>query len=395
MAGGDYAMVRSLESFEDHPEYGARQLDEAGFRDGDLLLASTEGGETPFVIGAALHAAGRSSQRPVFLYCNPDSVLRRVASRSAAVLDDARIEKLCLETGPMALSGSTRLQASTALMAAVGGALFAHRRPQRLAAWLRDMIGAWARLDTGFLAPFIEAEAEVGLRGGHVRYEADADLAMAILTDTTERAPTFSLPPFSNDSDDPPRSSPCSLRLPRAPDRGTAWRMLLGRAPRGLEWPELGGAASLARVLGFDFSQTSATGPAGNPDAVFRIGLREGALRFALGPAEAVVPVAGLPPLSVHLVLKMILNAHSTLVMGRLGRFDGNVMTWVRPSNHKLVDRAIRYAGAILARGGITAGYAELAEACFALREALPPGSPLVPAMAERIRQAAGRAEAR
>ena len=52
----------------------------------------------------------------------------------------------------------------------------------------------------------------------------------------------------------------------------------------------------------------------------------DGALRFALGPAEAVVPVAGLPPLSMHLVLKMILNAHSTLVMGRLGRFDGNVI---------------------------------------------------------------------
>ena len=48
-------------------------------------------------------------------------------------------------------------------------------------------------------------------------------------------------------------------------------------------------------------------------------------------------------PLFKHLVLKMILNTHSTLIMGRLGRYEGNVMTYVRASNNKLIDRAIRY----------------------------------------------------
>ena len=39
--------------------------------------------------------------------------------------------------------------------------------------------------------------------------------------------------------------------------------------------------------------------------------------------------------------LKMLLNAHSTCVMARLGRLTGNTMTSVRPAaNLKLVDRA-------------------------------------------------------
>lgn len=57
MAGGDSALIRAIEKFEDYPELGARQLKELGFTKNDLLIASTEGGETPFVIGAALEAA--------------------------------------------------------------------------------------------------------------------------------------------------------------------------------------------------------------------------------------------------------------------------------------------------------------------------------------------------
>jgi N-acetylmuramic acid 6-phosphate etherase len=66
MAGGDLALIKAIETFEDHPEYGARQLEELGFVDGDLLIATTEGGETPFVIGATERAAelSASSSRP-------------------------------------------------------------------------------------------------------------------------------------------------------------------------------------------------------------------------------------------------------------------------------------------------------------------------------------------
>ena len=48
-------------------------------------------------------------------------------------------------------------------------------------------------------------------------------------------------------------------------------------------------------------------------------------------------------PLERQTLLKMLLNQHSTLVMGRLGRYESNIMTWVSPNNGKLVDRAARY----------------------------------------------------
>jgi N-acetylmuramic acid 6-phosphate (MurNAc-6-P) etherase len=44
-----------------------------------------------------------------------------------------------------------------------------------------------------------------------------------------------------------------------------------------------------------------------------------------------------------HVGLKMLLNAHSTSVMVRLGRVMKNTMIWVVPSNLKLIDRTIRY----------------------------------------------------
>lgn len=52
MAGGDVALIKSVEDFEDHPEFAAQQMRDLGYTADDLLIASTEGGETPWVIGA-------------------------------------------------------------------------------------------------------------------------------------------------------------------------------------------------------------------------------------------------------------------------------------------------------------------------------------------------------
>lgn len=41
MAGGDAALIKSIEDFEDHPEFAQQQLVELGFRQGDLLIGST------------------------------------------------------------------------------------------------------------------------------------------------------------------------------------------------------------------------------------------------------------------------------------------------------------------------------------------------------------------
>jgi len=64
------------------------------------------------------------------------------------------------------------------------------------------------------------------------------------------------------------------------------------------------------------------------------------------GPVPALVlelrvPGAGDPmEVNPNIALKVLLNAHSTAVMARLGRVIGNTMTNVSPSNLKLIGRA-------------------------------------------------------
>ncbi len=67
----------------------------------------------------------------------------------------------------------------------------------------------------------------------------------------------------------------------------------------------------------------------------------------------------------------MLLNAHSTLLMGRMGRYQSNIMTYVRPSNNKLIDRAIRYVQYLLRQRGIEIAYEEVCQALFRCREGL------------------------
>lgn len=43
MAGGDVALIKSVEDFEDHPEFAVQHMKDLGFTENDLLLASTEG----------------------------------------------------------------------------------------------------------------------------------------------------------------------------------------------------------------------------------------------------------------------------------------------------------------------------------------------------------------
>lgn len=47
--------------------------------------------------------------------------------------------------------------------------------------------------------------------------------------------------------------------------------------------------------------------------------------------------------LSHHSLLKILLNNLSTLIMGRMDRYQSNIMTYVRPTNYKLIDRSARY----------------------------------------------------
>jgi N-acetylmuramic acid 6-phosphate etherase len=100
LAGGDGALMKAVEGAEDDREAGARAVDEARAGAHDLVVGVTASGRTVFVLGALERARARGA-RTAIVACD-------AAARAAA--DHAVI----LDTGPEALSGSTRLKAGTA-----------------------------------------------------------------------------------------------------------------------------------------------------------------------------------------------------------------------------------------------------------------------------------------
>jgi N-acetylmuramic acid 6-phosphate etherase len=400
MAGRDFALIKSVEGFEDFPDFGRHQLKEAGVQRDDVVVAITEGGETSFVIGTAWQGL-EADAHVFFVYNNPSDLLRQHVQRSREVLDEPRIHKLDLATGPMAITGSTRMQATTTELFVVGAALemaLAH-----MVGWgtPNAMHGVWepcavptiSRYEQLFaqllaqlsspeavaaIARMVELEEQVYRRHGLVTYIADA-LLLDILTDTTERAPTFMLPPFRKEGDTIAPVSWSFVKSPRHPTR-QAWADMLQREPRGLTWgpetyrhlnaplplqanpPKLDNEEIYRFRIGNepDPSRTNASdsllvlvGDVSNhPSSIIHHQYhRTAALTF--GPATEPLDVdehihvpceVPASPLRLweHLAIKLILNTLSTATMVRLGRVIGNAMVWVSPSNKKLIDRGCR-----------------------------------------------------
>jgi N-acetylmuramic acid 6-phosphate etherase len=354
MAGGDFALVKSVENFEDFPEYGERHLNDLGFHDGDLLIAVTEGGETPYVIGT-VHAALKTSRvNHWFVYCNPKELLCKTVERSREVIENPRVESLCLDIGPMALSGSTRLQAATVQMLAVGAALL--NRFDLIDEFLRD----YEKLDLApFLIPAVKWESEAYLRNETVLYQTST-YPIAVLTDTTERSPTFSLTAFEKSGATEGPYSLCYLCIPDAHSAAESWKRILNRAPIGLEWPELNGRLGLESILEFDFGREAATARVTRvapkkQNAVSLDALHSGdEVEFRADEFDSRLKTDLVKhPLTEQILVKVLLNTLSLLVMGRLNRYEGNVMTWVRPSNGKLIDRTIRYLEYLIQKRGL------------------------------------------
>lgn len=388
MAGGDVALVHALEGFEDFPEYGARHLMALGFQKNDLLIASSEGGETPFVIGAVQKAAEVSSRPVFFAFCNPKALLIQGVERSRVILTQQKVVPIELFVGQMALSGSTRLQACTALMLGIGVCLLDWDQAQTPEQEIKEFLNLFKTTDFSQFKSFTEREAQAYTQKKFVLYETD-DLALSVFTDTTERAPTFNLPAFDNQLMPKPQPSLCYVSLPSAADRGEGWQKLLGRQPRNLDWPEINKKTTAEYLLGFDFGLGAVAFReqlTGQMQHRFHVVHQPTVLSFAFQDLRLELPVPHGKDLFHHLLLKLILNTHSTLLMGFLDRYVSNFMTWVYPTNGKLIDRASRYTLMWLERKGVTdVTYAQVVQQIFHELEALTPQESIVLKSAESI----------
>ena len=401
MAGGDFALIKSVEGFEDFTAFGRRQLRDLDVRAGDVVFAITEGGETSFVIGTAWEGVDAGA-KVYFVYNNPDDILCATVERSREVIQDARIEKINLTTGPMAITGSTRMQATSiqlcvmlTVLEMVARELLGLEAATVPENFLRHLADLHADLQApkllAQLAELVALEENVYRSGHKNNYFADR-FGIDVLTDTTERSPTYCTPPFRKFDDTTATESWAFLFLP-CPETPAAWRHIIKREPRCVEWTE---TDVRPLVPGDKLARTTETlrkisraelmrfriGTDGLPcrplkagDCAVAVvdrteeltwfcsqlteaaaaGARTGLIYFGHKPLAEVTAMAAVPVFApvprtdflldgvTRVAVKLVMNALSTCTMVRLGRVMGNYMIWVVPSNLKLIDRATRY----------------------------------------------------
>lgn len=415
MAGGDFALIKAVEGFEDFTAFGKKQIGDLGVNSKDVVFAITEGGETSFVIGTAWRGV-EVGAKVYFVYNNPDDVLCEHVQRSHEVIQDARIEKINITSGPMGITGSTRMQATSIELAVMTTILEIVVRdltgtknssdvPQLFLAKLTELHATLKSPELlTQLAKLTAMEESVYRAGRKNNYFADR-VGIDMLTDTTERSPTYCTPPFRKFDDTTATESWAFLYVPYQ-NSDEAWERVCKRKPRCVEWkPEdvrglvpddkyartveiigkisylelmrfrigldglqnrpLGAGDSAVGLVieaekdslldprGFHRVQLENAVKAGAKTGLIYVGSEVGCREMkefvaqwnpTCAAAFLTVPETGLLLNGVMRVgLKMLLNTLSTCTMVRLGRVMGNYMIWVVPSNLKLIDRATRY----------------------------------------------------
>jgi N-acetylmuramic acid 6-phosphate etherase len=309
----------------------------------------------------------------------------------------------------MAVAGSTRMQVTTVELLVAGAALEAaaykwmqeHLTEDELKVVnvagkgaldldayadahqnLLDQLSTGAALEG--LTKAVELEYNTYMENGLVTYLTH-DYLLDIMTDTTERQPTFTLPPFKKFNDKEAQVSWAYVKDPLYPNT-VAWQHLFRRPVKGLEWtkedyirmgadqqiinnpPKISGYQVLdynignevddsrysrkpARLLCMDINDSA------NKDVLAWFNREKGnfsegyVIRFGQisdqvkNDKEILIPVE-LPrtctDLMTHLLIKLSFNLMSTATMAKMGRVFGNWMVQVLPTNKKLIDRSTR-----------------------------------------------------
>jgi len=410
ITGGDRALVRSVENFEDYMSFGRQQIIESGVGPGDLVVGLSECGLSASINGSVLEADDRGCAT-YYIYCNPKDILIKHLDRVRVVFERKNLKFISLFAGNMAIAGSTRMQVTTVELLAVGAAV-------ELACWewlkenltdeelcaigcgvlspqeyseefqkLIDQLSSGAAL--AGLAQAVDYETETYQKNGLITYLAH-EYQLDIMTDTTERQPTFTLPPFKKFNDNKSEVSWAYIKNPYYPS-SVAWQHIFRRPIKGLEWkkedyirlgaaqsiidnPPLVGTAEVEQyVIGNeDDSSRYSRKPANlviidingsatpqvlewykkyNDKFTEGVVLRMGEIQEdKLAEKEIHIPVQlprTITDLMTHLMVKLCFNILSTATMAKMGRVWSNWMIQVFPTNKKLIDRSTRIISTI------------------------------------------------
>ncbi len=406
MTGGDFALIKSVEFFEDYAEGGRRQATALDVGEGDTFVAITEGGETSSVLGTLAYAAEHGA-RCFLVYNNPTRLLRERLDRCRKAIDDPRVTVIDLYCGSMSVAGSTRMQATTSEQLLGSAALeatlcrvlprFAPKTAPDYTLGFECLLAALeSSVGRKLIADQIEFEEGVYGAGGRITYIADKCM-LDLFTDNTERGPTFMIPPLRSSRE---LSMPQSWAFVKNPHYPTerCWTVMMRCRPRCLEFTSddarslgmpqvfidhpplikysdliayrIGNEAAPERIDGYPRAAAVILKVDAADDLAAADSLasawpekRRFDLSALLDDSSSRLPES---PMEIwkHLAVKLAFNCLSTGTMAKMGRIAGNWMSWVSMSNKKLIDRSIRLVSEL---GGI--GYEEAAVKVFAARE--------------------------
>jgi len=401
MTGGDFALIRSVEFFEDFAEGGRRQAAALDVGEGDTFVAITEGGETSSVLGTLKYAAEHGA-RCFLVFNNPADLLRKHLDRCREAIDNPKVTVIDLYCGSMSVAGSTRMQATSSeqlLCSCALEAALCRVLPRFAKETADDYTHAFENLLAGLESPegraglvkAIEFEKSVYEVGGRITYLADKCM-LDLFTDNTERAPTFMIPPIRSSRE---KGLAQSWAFVKNPLHSTeeCWSEMMRRHPRCLDFtaddarslgmpqcfidnpPAIKYSDLITYMIGNEPAPERIDGFARAAAVVLRVpgetpGFVEAADRLAAAWPEKSEFRFDFPitdsPLEIwkHLAVKLAFNCLSTGAMAAMGRIAGNWMSWVSMSNKKLIDRNIRL---VVELGRVD--YETAAETVFAAEE--------------------------
>jgi N-acetylmuramic acid 6-phosphate etherase len=159
----------------------------------------------------------------------------------------------------------------------------------------------------------------------------------------------------------------CYLAVAHTHNSNDAWKEVLGRVPRGLNWPNLDKSVGVDEIYAFDISENAIKRRSHHKHYLIDVSIQDQKLLIEFDQNKIQLQL-GECLLTTHLCLKLLMNTHSTLVMGKLDRYQSNMMTWVSPSNYKLIDRAARYVIALAKQKNKNLKYEKVVEKIFEIK---------------------------
>ena len=375
MAGGDSAFIRAREGFEDSESAGHAVMCEYAIAPHDLVILISASGSASFNVGCAVQA--RKAGATVCYFYNS----AQVPAKTQALFDQLAVVPVVIDSGPQAITGSTRLQAASIARLALG-TLFGGDHPYTLIEGLAIAHNKIAE-NLPDIAQIIQLEHAVlahpqsnfrkindETTQGYVTFVGDTTVLRDIVMDAVETAPTFSTNPPRMCNEVGKKKAEFQAYLVGENDNLVAWQTLIGRSinhhdverslqfsmtaeslcmrPLGEGNVVIGVAWQDPKLLMATLAQARAQGA-----KTALILLSDSTITDKAFDCDACVVLDGLPHDAIGLIaaitLKQVLNMISNSTMILMNKVEGNQMIDVNASNNKLIDRAIRLTQEVLA----------------------------------------------